>query len=338
MIEESEIKEILRTKGENIFHREGQTLEFKEQYNYAALAEYFRDFAAFANNKGGILVFGVTDSPRTASGLSVNSFDAFEKIDPERISGFLLDIFSASITWEQAVFKIRGKHFGVFKIAESETKPIIARKDEGKDQTIRNGDVYFRYGGRTQRIQSAELESIINHRIERNNRDWIEHVKTIGPQGPRGSIVLKPENMLTKSSNAPIVVDENLVEKLKFIREGQFDEKDGAVTLKVVGDVVPVDTVEIEKVVKENLFKSYPFSALELVAEIVKRIPDAKQNGIWKLIAENNLKGNLDYSTYNFRNKKQEETYEKTGAVPRTVPVIYNQAAVDFLVKLLSVK
>jgi predicted HTH transcriptional regulator len=47
-----------------LYHREGQELEFKEQFNLAGLVDYFRDFAAFANNRGRYLIFGVKDSPR----------------------------------------------------------------------------------------------------------------------------------------------------------------------------------------------------------------------------------------------------------------------------------
>jgi predicted HTH transcriptional regulator len=42
----------------SLHHREGQELEFKEQFSFAGLAEYFKDFAAFANNRGGYLIFG----------------------------------------------------------------------------------------------------------------------------------------------------------------------------------------------------------------------------------------------------------------------------------------
>ena len=60
MVEKAEIEEILRiTESGYLFHREGQELEFKEQFNLSGLADYFRDFAAFSNNKGGFLVFGV---------------------------------------------------------------------------------------------------------------------------------------------------------------------------------------------------------------------------------------------------------------------------------------
>jgi len=61
MIDETKLQELLRVKDGRLFHSEGQELEFKEQFNLAGLADYFRDFAAFANNRGGLLVFGVQD-------------------------------------------------------------------------------------------------------------------------------------------------------------------------------------------------------------------------------------------------------------------------------------
>lgn len=167
MIDPNCIEEVLRTKPDGrLFPREGQELEFKQQFNCAGLAEYFRDFAAFANNRGGYLVFGVTDKPRTPAGLSDSAFQQFEKIDPERISGFLIEIFLPAIIWEPATFELHNAVFGVFKIWEAVDKSIIAKKDEGKQQLIKNGEVYYRYGGRTQKIQYAELESIINKRIQ----------------------------------------------------------------------------------------------------------------------------------------------------------------------------
>ena len=91
MFEEKQLLEQLRlTDTGKVYHRESQTLEFKESFNFAGLEEYLKDFAAFANNKGGILVFGVTDSPnREPKGLSKKGHEQFEKIDPEKISGFL---------------------------------------------------------------------------------------------------------------------------------------------------------------------------------------------------------------------------------------------------------
>ncbi|WAC02164.1 hypothetical protein N7U66_20715 [Lacinutrix neustonica] len=53
--------------------------------------------------------------------------------------------------------EINNLNFGVFKITEANVKPIIAKKDEGKDNHIKNGEIYFRYGGRTQKIRFPNL-------------------------------------------------------------------------------------------------------------------------------------------------------------------------------------
>jgi Schlafen, AlbA_2 len=338
VIDPDHILELLRTKADGrLFHREGQELEFKEQFNLGGLAEYFRDFAAFANNRGGYLIFGVTDKPRLPTGLSDASLAQFEKIDPEKISGFLLDLFSPSITWEQAAFEVHGVPFGVFYISEGREKPIIAKKDEGKSQVIKNGEVYYRYGGRTQKIQFAELESIIRGRIERNNTEWIDLMGKIGAAGPSNAAVLDIDKGKIQKEDAQIlVVDDDLAKKLRFIKEGQFDEKEGAPTLKLVGDVVPVDQIEVVKRVRENLTKQYPLSAMELAESVHRAYPSANQAEVWGVIRENEVKYNTDYSAFNFRNKKHEDEYSASGKVPSATPSIYNENAVDFIVQVLK--
>ena len=49
------------------------------------------------------------------------------------------------------VIDLYEKKFGVIHVLEAVTKPVIAKKDEGRDQEIRNGEIYYRYGGRTQK-------------------------------------------------------------------------------------------------------------------------------------------------------------------------------------------
>lgn len=337
MINEEDLKELLKVKDGHLFRREGQELEFKEQFSLAGLADYFRDFAAFSNNRGGLLVFGVKDAPRVPTGLSDQSLQQFNRIDPEKITGYLLDIFSADIRWDQATFTIDGKNFGVFKIEEARIKPIIAKKDEGKDQTIKNGEIYYRYGGRTQKIQYAELQNIIDRRVEQNNRQWLDLVAKIGKAGPQNAAILDTERSLIEKDDTKILVlDENLTNKIKFIKEGEFVEKGGATTLKLVGDVVPIDQVEVIRRVKENLTKQYPLSAMELVDEVKKHLPTSTQNQVWRVVKENNLKNNTDYAAYNFRNKKQEDEFKSTGNLPPTTPIIYNHRAAEFIVSVLK--
>lgn len=334
---EQQVVEFLLEKAGRLHHRENQELEFKEQFNLAGLAEYFRDFAAFANNRGGYLIFGVTDSPRKAAGLSVSASNQFDKIDPEKITGFILNIFSTEITWSHNVLTHKGKRFGYFRISEHHAKPVIAKKDEGKDQEIRTGDIYYRYGGRTQRIQSSELENIINGRIEQTNRSWMDLMSKIGSIGPQNAAILDTEaGVVEKGQNQVLVIDDTLLKKLSFIKEGEFSETKGAKILKLIGDVVPVERVEVIKMEKEYLTKQYPLSAAELAEEVKKKCPKAKQNRVWAVIRDNDIKNNKDYSAYNFRNKKQEDEFHETGVVPSVTPSIYNHKAVDFICRIIQ--
>jgi hypothetical protein len=329
-----DIEDILETRADGkLARREGQTLEFKENFNFNGMAEYLRDFAAFANNKGGYLVFGVKDRPRRAVGLKLGSKDQFDKIDPEMITGFLLACFTGHISWEHDVVEIGGKDYGYFYVEEAREKPIICKKDEGAG-ILRDGDIYFRYGGRTQRIRYSELESIINHRIEKQNDQWVDLVQKIGRSGPANAAILDMEKGRIEKNDAQIlVVGNDLVKSVKWIKEGQFDEKEGAPTLKLVGEVTTVDKVEVVKYEKENLLNEYPLTAMELARQVKER-GGVKQGDIWRIINENHIKENKDYSCYIFSNKKQEDDYVQNGTVAKGTPSIYKPSAVDLIIRI----
>ncbi len=332
------VENLLRVKPDgNLYHRESQNLEFKESFNLAGLADYYRDFSAFANNKGGYLIFGVKDRPkRELIGLIAKAIEQFDKLDPEMISGHLLDLYTCNISWEHEIFEIEGKSYGVFYIYEANIKPVICKKDEskGNEQILKNGEIYFRYGGRTQKIQYAELEFIINSRIEQNNNQWMSLVQKIGKSGPQNAAILDTEKgLIEKTESQILVIDEELVKSIQWIREGEFSEKKGEKTLKLVGTVQPIDQVEVIKKVKEDKLKEYPLSATELFEEIKRRDKRIKQGDIFKIINFNDLKKNKDYSSYVFRNKTQEIEYEETGKMPKTTPSIYKHSAIDYIVK-----
>ncbi|WP_299615318.1 helix-turn-helix domain-containing protein [uncultured Tateyamaria sp.] len=334
---EATLNQIVATgNNQKINCRESRTLEFKEQFNFSALADYFRDFAAFANNAGGYLVFGVTDSPRTAAGLSSKALDSFEKLDPEKLTGLLNDCFSAEIVWETAQIEVDGKSFAAFHVFASSEKPIICTKDEGKSQTLKNGSIYYRYGGRTQVIKHGELQAIINERIEQTNAAWIDHVQQVGIAGPKKAVLLSESDLNATDSSKKFVVDRELASKLKFIKKGHFKEDATEQAMRLVGDVTPIEAVEVEKIVEANLFEKYPYTAKALASEVAGRVSGVKQNAIWTAITSNGLKGNPEFSVYNFKNPAQRQQYEENGAVCSTTPVLYNGAAIDLLVEVLS--
>src|ERR1700730_15219876 len=194
------VLDFLKTKeGGQLYHRESRTLEFKEAYNFAGLADYFRDVGAFANNAGGYLVFGVTNAPRKPCGLTEESADMFERIDEAKISEFLNEIFVPSINWERAAIHYKGKTFGAFYVHESSEKPIVAKKDEG--DVIRNGEIYYRYAGRTEKILFAELNAIIQKRLDQANQHWIDLMSKIAKIGPANAAILDTDKGVIEKNN-----------------------------------------------------------------------------------------------------------------------------------------
>lgn len=335
---EDKLRERIRLKDDgHLFHREGQTLEFKEQFNWSAIADYYRDFAAFGNNKGGFLVFGVTDVPRQLNGLSAKSLDAFKKIDPEKISGHLLEHFSGHIEWDYSLIEFDRKFFACFEVYQSKTKPIIAKKDAGKNNTIKNGEIYFRYGGRTQKINFPELEDIINSRIRQNNSDWISRVSEIAKSGPSSSAVLDiPNRNLNFGDEKNVFVDASLIDQVNLIQEGRFSETEGGKTLKLVGSVQPVDTIEVVKEVIEDKLAKYPLGAIQLAKKVRDKCPECTSHHVWKIIADEGLKTNPKYSCFNFRKASDLQRYEKTGRVRNGTPSIYSDEAVDHIVNIFK--
>jgi hypothetical protein len=120
------------------------------------------------------------------------------------------------------------------------------------------------------------------------------------------------------------------------VREGNFTQQTGETTLRLVGDVQSVGTVEVTRIQKKSLLELYPLSCAEMITQVRARLPaTVKEHMIFQAVKENDLKNNPDYSSYIFRNKRQEEKFKTTGEKPKSITSIYNHNAVEFLAKIL---
>jgi len=326
------ITELLKLKADStLYHRENSTLEFKEQFNFAGLAEYLRDFAAFANNNGGYLIFGVKDSPRKLIGMTDKAIQQFNKIDPEKITGGILEYFSSEINYEYNTVKINDKVFGVFYIYELNNKPVIARKDAGA--VFKNGDIHYRYGGRTDRIRHAELESIINTRIEQTNKEWRNFLRASSNVEPSKTHLLTSQTSTIGKDNNILYIDAKTAEKINFLKKGEFKETVGEKAIMLIGRAKMLEAQTIEKEVEKSLVELYPYTYTELVEHVKEVNPSVKQGDINNIIKEDNLKKKKEYSAYNFRSKEQKVKYETEGILPKNPTSIYNQYAVEYILE-----
>ena len=161
-------------------------------------------------------------------------------------------------------------------------------------------------------------------------------VSKIGKSGPQNAAILDLEKgSITKNDSQILVVDDNLVRGIKWIKEGSFSEKEGAPVLKLIGEVQPIDKVEVIKKEKVNRLKEYPLSAKELAGKIRDKC-HINEADVWRIINQNDIKNNPDYSMYNFRNKSQEEAFEQGGVLPKGIPSIYKESTIDYIINIYN--
>ncbi len=261
---------------DRITSRESSWLEFKQSFNWANWEKYARTGAAFANAKGGYIVFGIGDKPRRLLGMSNNHFD---EIAPETITKDLNSSFAPALEWQLHSTEYCGKRFGLIFFWESTGKPVIAIANR---QEFKEGDILYRYRGKTERIRYPELQSIIEFRQTRNLESWMRFIQKIARIGVDNAAVLDFLDGTISGPGGTLVIDESLIQKIRFIREGKFHERDGAPTLRLIGDVAPVPSnlvqptrvvdrpvaITTQDIVRVFLDQETPNDALQFIKQI----------------------------------------------------------------------
>ncbi len=231
-----------------IINREGTTIEFKESYNHGNMAQYFKAMAAFANNQGGYILFGIGDKPRRLIGLKDKSLSQFEELKVEDFTKALLDYFSPEIKWEHCTFEFHDMSFGVIYVYPLIRKPCICKKHYDAQNTkysLKEGDIYYRYGGRSERIRYAELASIIDEARKNEERQWLNFAKRAVRIGVSNAALLDLKSGNLSGTNGSVVIDSELLQKLAFIQEGKFVETGGTPTLRLIGDITEISTGKV---------------------------------------------------------------------------------------------
>ena len=211
--------------------RESNTIEFKESFNWANKSKYAKTMASFANRQGGYILFGIKDTPHEILGLTNNKF---ENMDEEKITAYLNEAMAPEINWEKIQVEIDGYKIGLIYTYEANYKPIICTKN---DDEIKEAEIYYRYRGRTEKIKFPELRKLIDAELEKEKNLWMRHMERISKVGIENVALLDTTNGKIEGKAGTIYLDEQLLKDIEFIKEGEFNEKVGAKTLKLIGEV-----------------------------------------------------------------------------------------------------
>ena len=297
---EKQFKKIIEIKIDGrLKHRESKKLEFKANFHINSMNQYAKTFASFANSSGGMIIFGIKDRPREPIGMTNSNF---EKIDPEVISNFLNTHFAPEIKWDMYSFTIDEKEYGIFLVEESQNKPVMCIKDTRKQVTI-EGDIYFRYSGRSEKIKYADLKNIFDTNKDVEQKKWMEHIENIAKIGPRNIALIDIlRGNIQNTQNKQIVIDKELLKQINFIQEGKFVEKDGAPALKLIGSVEGVETYTPNF----NLDDDY-YTTKELGGKLNLLSNKGSTNYITAVVWKYDIQQNSSY----YQHKKHQKLYSK---------------------------
>jgi hypothetical protein len=243
LIGEDTIKKILKydTDTKLVKIHESKQIEFKENFNFANKKDYFKAMASFANASGGYIFFGVKDKPRELVGLGDKRIEEFDNMKLEDFTVDLNNFFNPEILWDSnSLVLVDNIKIGVIYVYESESKPVICKKRyESKDKKLSTveGEIYYRYYGRNERIHYDDLIKIINQEKEKESKKWINLFSKISKVGVDNVGLLNFNTGIFSAGNSSVILDEQMLSNIKFIKEGEFNERRGIPTLNVIGNI-----------------------------------------------------------------------------------------------------
>ncbi|MDD3309901.1 MAG: ATP-binding protein [Dysgonamonadaceae bacterium] len=292
--------------------RESNSLEYKQNFQLGDnLLKYVKTLAGMANNKGGIILFGVQDSPHVPIGMSNNRFN---ETDPAKIDQCVREHFSQELKWSSKIYKENERQFGLLIVEENDVKPIICKKNA--NNILREGAIYYRYRGETKEIEYPELKKILDYEREKERILWIKHIEKISYIGPKNVHLLDSYTGELSVGNGKILLNEELLNKIKFIKEGNFTENDGEgyPTLKLIGDIDGIVNASIA--VKPDII--YPLTTSDL-----QRRLNLNQFELQAIISKLDLKNKQKYHTA-IRSGKNAQVHK------------YSETLIDILKRMLS--
>lgn len=219
-----------------VLARESNDLEMKESFGWRSREKYVRTMAAFANRRGGFIAFGISDSPRRVIGLSDEAVECF---DPSNLSTLLGSSLSPMLVFAVDQLMVGDKTVGLIYTAECENKPVICMRN---GENLKDGEVYYRYGAQNRLIRQPEMAAIIQREKEKERERWLHLIRRMASIGSSNVALLDTITGEVTGSGGTFLIDDQLLKKVEFVREGQFCETDGKPTLRLIGDVQPIES------------------------------------------------------------------------------------------------
>ena len=218
--------------------RNGETSEqeCKETFDPRRMHSIIKAIAALANNRGGYIFVGVEDSECRAVGLP----DAtFQDMDIATITDKVKAVLAPTPTFSKEVLDLDGLQIGIIHVEKYALPPVVVYRDVGG---LTDGTILFRYPGQSAPIKYGDLHVMLRDRDRSARTLLLSSAARLSEIGTDKALIVDTNEARLDAGETWITIDRELADQLEFVREGEFEEREGAPTLRLVGDVMAVDT------------------------------------------------------------------------------------------------
>ena len=179
----------------------------------------------------------------------------FNDVDDADISNYFSELFTPNIEFERKEIEINSKKIGLIQIFERTHKPIICKKESHKTKP---SDIYFRYSGKSEKIKPGDLMTLCENIREKESEKWMNLFKNAAKIGVSNIGVLTSATGDLQTDRNTFLLDESLVDQIKFINKYSKEEK-GAPAVKIIGEIKGVASVitRSKTIYEEDVFDAF---------------------------------------------------------------------------------
>lgn len=257
--------------------RESSSVEFKTEFDWAnkeKRIKYIKSMVAFANSKGGYLIFGIGKNPHTIEGC-----EGFDTVDSAAVANEIANHFHCEVVFQKSSYQIGDKIIGIIYIPVSDDAPVICKKmyqDSKSRPILVESGIYFRYSAKSDLIRAGDLINLISRIKDRINQKWMASLSQISSLGIQNIGILDTESGLLKVKDSTFLLDSKLLQGMKVVNK--YSEKDdGSPSLRIIGEIEGAakvinrnKTIEEYEIVQEFLERTMNFD----YHSILERLPN----------------------------------------------------------------
>lgn len=244
------------SKGDSVTNlRETEKIEFKKSIYISAdclSKDYLKTICSFANNKGGVMIFGVRPNSYIIEGIK----SKYHELDNRYASTLIKQHIQGSLEFDLFTHQFGEKVVGFLTIGQANKRPVILKENfQMGDETLNAGEIYFRYPGQSRRIDFNDLEKLIEEEAQERFKKLTEKLHTIMSVGPDKIDLMNTETgeILLGNDKSKLVLDKEILDQLNLIKEGRIVEEEGAPAYVIKGYINSEEVVPVQSKIKEGI-------------------------------------------------------------------------------------